>query len=220
VASKRSRNYALVTNGVELEHFSLKLERNEAPPELEPILRQGKPIIGYFGSLAQWFDYELVIELAKRRDYEVVLIGYDYDGSMKRYGLDRRKNLRVIGPIPYQRLPRYAHWFDVSMIPFRLNEITESTSPIKLFEYMALGHPIVSTGLPECRKYRSVLIGESTEGFLGAVDRALGLRSDAEYCATLRREALENTWQAKAEQIDHLLGGSASQEKPAGKAVG
>jgi hypothetical protein len=205
VASKRKSNYALVTNGVDFDHFARKFELKDAPSELLPMIESRKPIIGYFGALAEWFDYELTLKMADERDWNIVLIGFDYDGSMRRYGLPHRQNPRVIGPIPYRDLPRYATWFDVATIPFRVNEITESTSPIKLFEYMAMGKPIVTTEMPECRKYQSVMVAQNHREFLSLVDTALGLRRDEPYLAQLKADALANTWASKAEAIASLI---------------
>ena len=206
VLRHRSRNCALVTNGVDYEHFSRSFSQEDVPIGLREIVAAGRPIIGYFGALVSWFDYELVLAAAEARpEYAIVLIGWDYDRSMDAYPLHDHANIHVLGPVPYTDLPRYACRFDVSTIPFRINEITESTSPIKLFEYMALGHPIVTTALPECRKYRSVLIGEDHAGYIDQLDQALSLRGDAAYAATLRQEALENTWEAKAGIIGELI---------------
>ncbi|MBM4379992.1 MAG: glycosyltransferase, partial [Deltaproteobacteria bacterium] len=164
------------------------------------------PVVGYFGALAKWFDYDLVRHLARARpEYRLVLIGPDYDGSLKASSVSDLSNVTCLGPIDYRLLPRYAQHFDVSTIPFVLNDITASTSPIKLFEYMALGHPIVTTNMPECRKYRSALIAHSREEFVEQVDRALALRGDESYLKVLRDEASSNTWKSKAEEISRLL---------------
>lgn len=206
VQAHRSGNYALVTNGVEYDHFARSFDSSEMPDALRPIVGSGRKIIGYFGALASWFDYELVLKVVRERpDYEVVLIGFDYDGSSAPYRLDREPHVHLLGPVSYLDLPRYACWFDVATIPFLINEITESTSPIKLFEYMALGKPIVTTAMPECRKYRSVLVAESHDEFIALLDRALDLRSDGSYAELLKADALANTWQAKAETIAGLI---------------
>ena len=206
VESVRDSNYGLVTNGVEYEHFARARAGLPVPPELQALTKSKRPVIGYFGALAKWFDYEMVRRLARERpNYDILLIGFDYDGSLREARLGQHKNVKVIGPINYRQLPRYAQLFDVSTIPFVINDITESTSPIKLFEYMALGRPIVTSAMPECRKYDSCLIAESAADFVAQVDAALRLKTDASYLTTLRREAEANTWQSKAHEISKLL---------------
>jgi len=206
VKRRRKKNYVLVTNGVEYEHFTIKREESELPPVIAPVMRKRKPVIGYFGALAKWVDYGLVVALAEARpEYEILLIGWDYDRSIRKWALDKHDNITVLGPVNYEILPTYACWFDVSIIPFRINAVTESTSPIKLFEYMALGHPIVTTDLPESRKYHSVLIGRSEIEFIESIDMALSMREKESYLSVLRKEAMENTWQEKARQVATLI---------------
>ena len=98
-------------------------------------------------------------------------------------------------------MQNYAAKMDVLTIPFLINEITKATSPVKLFEYMALNKPIVTTDMDECRKYQSVLIGHDHKEFEAKLDEALGKRSDKAYIELLDREALENTWEEKAKAI-------------------
>lgn len=199
---RKNVNLELITNGVEYNHFASKLER--CP--IQEIVDKKKPIIGYFGALAKWFDYELVEELAKQRsEYEILLIGWKYDESIKSSSIEKYSNITVIGPIEYSILPRYAQFFDVSTIPFKINEITESTSPIKLFEYMALGKPIVTTAMPECKLYKSVLIAKDKVDFIHKIDESLKLREQKDYLKILKEEALENTWESKAKHIINLL---------------
>jgi hypothetical protein len=217
VAAHRQNRFALVTNGVDINHFSQSFDSRDIPESLQPLVNKKKPIIGYFGSLATWFDYELTIELAlSRKEYEILLIGYNYDNSLHRYNLKKYSNITLLDPVDYQILPRYAHVFDVAMIPFRLNSITEATSPIKLFEYMAMNCPVVTTDMPECRKYRSVLIGKSPQAFIQMVDKALTLKDDSAYLRLLKQEALENSWDKKVEQMLQLIDqskGYAQQKK-------
>ncbi|MGE7950638.1 glycosyltransferase [Lysinibacillus xylanilyticus] len=205
VKSHRSKNYKLVTNGVDFNHFN-KNQNNAIPNEIRDLVEKKRPIIGYFGAFASWFDYELVLKLAvERPDYEILLIGWDYDKSIVKYNLDKVPNITVIGPIDYSILPDYSKWFDVSTIPFKINEVTESTSPVKLFEYMAMGKPIVTTNMKECRKYKSVLIAKNSEQFIGQIDRALQLENDKKYLKLIKEEAMINTWKEKAQEILYVL---------------
>ena len=64
------------------------------------------------------------------------------------------------------------------IIPFKINNITEATSPVKIFEYMALNKPIVITDLKECRNYKSVFLSKSYDEFLDNLDLALKKKND------------------------------------------
>ena len=205
VAKYRKKNFRLVTNGVVYEHFN-NIEKI-VPKEMEGVVKEGKPIIGYYGALASWFDYELVKGVAKlKRDWNIVLIGWDYDGSLSKSGLNKIKNIHIINSVPYEKLPTYAQWFDVCTIPFILNEITESTSPVKLFEYMALGKPIVTTAMPECKKYISVIIGKNDPNdFVKRIEEGLMDKGNEKYLDILKKEALENTWKEKAGELSKII---------------
>ncbi len=208
VKKYRKRNFKLITNGVDYEHFSLakKFDFKDLPPPIQNVVRKNKNIVGYFGALASWFDYELIIKLSEERpDLEIVLFGYNYDNSFKKYKLSEHENITIYGPVNYNILPSYATFFDVAMIPFVINEITESTSPIKLFEYMALGKPIVTTDLPECRKYKQVLVAKDHADFIKKIDEAIELRNDRSYIRSLKEEARKNSWEKRAKEIVDMI---------------
>lgn len=197
-------NVAMITNGVQYDHWQYRSD--EVPEKLKDIVSKGNPIIGYFGALAKWFDYELLKKVAKERpNYEIVLIGFLYDNSFKDSKIDELENVHYLGIVDYKELNQYSQYFRISTIPFLLNDITESTSPVKLFEYMAMGHPIVTTDMRECRKYKSVLIGKSHEDFIEKLDFALTLDKKDEYYNYLKEEALANTWREKAAILDRLI---------------
>ena len=197
-------NVAMITNGVQYDHWQYRSD--EVPEKLKDIVSKGNPIIGYFGALAKWFDYELLKKVAKERpNYDIVLIGFLYDNSFKDSKIDELENVHYLGIVDYKELNQYSQYFTISTIPFLLNDITESTSPVKLFEYMAMGHPIVTTDMRECRKYKSVLIGKSHEDFIEKLDFALTLDKKDEYYNYLKEEALSNTWREKAAILDRLI---------------
>lgn len=191
---------SLITNGVDVRHFRSTTDIGKK------LVKSNKKIIGYFGAIASWFDFELIQKLAKERpDYEIILIGSVYGKGIDIKFVKQLENVLFLGAIDYNILPQYAKEFDVSIIPFKINDITNSTSPIKLFEYMALGKPIVTTAMPECRMYKSVMVAETHEDFINRIDEALKIKDDIDYIKTLKREADENTWFKKAQDIIELI---------------
>lgn len=190
-------------NGVDYPHFSRFRDNLDATPpqDLKQILRRGQPIIGYHGALARWFDYDLLKNIASGRvDLSFVLIGPDYDGTLPA-DLVALSNVDWLGVKSYDELPQYLRWFDVAMIPFLLNNITHATSPLKLFECMAAGKPIVVTPMQESTRYDGVLVGGYPEDFSQKIDQALRLRDDAEYMRLIDQIAKQNSWNTRGQQI-------------------
>ena len=206
VISKRgTKRLAYSSNGVDYGFFQ-KFEENFAFDDaFRQILSRGKPVVCYYGALATWFDYDLVKKIAATGKYSVVLFGIKYDESFDENLPEPVEDLYFLGPRDYHVLKYYARACDVLMIPFRITDITRSTNPVKVFEYMALHKPIVTTDMNECHKYQSILIGESHEDFLHKLERAMSLRQDPEYLALLDREARENDWSYKARAIIDMI---------------
>lgn len=200
-----NENNILAPNAVNLEDF--KNHGHEIGEKIQPIVNKRKPIIGYYGALAKWFDYKLIEQLAKEReDYEIVLIGMDYDGSYDKSNLKDYSNISYLGMIDYKDLINYSRYFDVCIVPFIKNDITDSTSPLKIFEYMALEKPIVTTDINECKNYESCLVSKDYDEFIKNIDKALKLEvNDKEYFSILRRESEENTWNNRAELIKEAI---------------
>jgi|WetSurMetagenome_2_1015567.scaffolds.fasta_scaffold05925_4 glycosyltransferase involved in cell wall biosynthesis len=195
-------------NGVDYDHFARTREKTVAAPPapLLPVVSAGKPIIGYYGALACWFDYGLLRAVAvQRKDLSFVLIGPNYDNSFLRSGLSRLPNVTWLGVQPYADLPNFLRYFDVATIPFHLNKITHATSPLKLFEYMAGGKPVVATAMHETMRYEGVLVAKGANEFSSKLDEALKLAAEPEYLAVIDRVARENTWNARAVTILQAL---------------
>lgn len=185
--------------------------RFDDPPTPNPALNDkkfrrltssGRPIAGYYGALARWFDYELLARTAEiLTDWNFVLIGPDHDGSIEQSGLSRHDNVVWLGPRDYQALPGYLHLFDVAMIPFRINDITVATSPLKLFEYFAGGRAVVATAMPECMAFPEVFVADTAEEFATRLVEAKRIAKDPAFLARLAALAGENTWRARAQAV-------------------
>jgi glycosyltransferase involved in cell wall biosynthesis len=204
LAQQRS-DAVLCPNGVDTEHFarfSSSTSDFVIPADMQAIVSESKPIIGYYGALAEWFDYELVKHAARALpDYWFVLIGPDYDFSIERSGITDLPNISWLGPKAYAELPSYLHMFDVATIPFKTSEALQAVSPIKLFEYMAGQRPIVTTDLLECRKYSVVAIARTPDEWVAKLQEARARRFDPSFQAALRATAEQNTWRQRAKTI-------------------
>ena len=188
-------------NAGDYAHFSRSASAPPAPEAAERAARF-RFTLGYYGALASWFDYALIAAAADARpEWLFLLVGMDYDGSLPKSGLLARQNVLWIPPQPYARLPSFLRLFDLALIPFVLNEITRSTSPVKLVEYMAAEKPILCSRMPECLRYGCVETYADAEDFLKKAEALLKRRDDPALKAALRKEALENTWEARADEI-------------------
>ena len=197
------KNVILSSNGVDLKHF--QNVSNEKIPKMEELKKKYDLIVGYYGALASWFDYKLVMDLAKENPHiAFVLIGIKYDTSFDESGIDGINNIYYLGPVNYEKLPSYAKYFDIAWIPFVINEITLATNPIKVFEYMALNKLIITSPMPECKKYKSVFIAESKDDYNKIFKDYKKLKTK-EYEKILLKEAIENSWENKERDIVDLL---------------
>lgn len=199
-----NKNLGFSSNGVDYEFFENFDEDYEFEPEFQAILDKKKPIVMYYGALAKWFDYELIKKIAKTNKYSIVLFGIKYDGSYDE-NISDEENIYFMGSRDYKVLKNYAKKSDILTIPFLINDITKATSPVKIFEYMALHKPIVITDLQECRQYKSVLIAKTHTEFLKKLDEASKLINDKKYIKILDKEAKENDWSHKADAIIELI---------------
>lgn len=204
-AANLATNPILSPNAGDYEFFA-KTDTYEINPLIRDLIKPYKCVIGYYGALASWFDYGLIKTVAKQHpEWLFLLVGVDYDGTIHKNGLEDFDNIVYIPPQPYTELPTFLKAFDVASIPFVINEITLSTSPVKLFEYMAGGKPIIASKMPECLKYESVKTYSSAEEFCQIIEAYQAMKNDDAYWNLLKKDALDNTWDARTDEILQAL---------------
>lgn len=159
-------------------------------------------VLGYYGCLAEWFDYDLILEVARwNPQWCFALVGYCFDGTVSKLQGTGLENILLFPAQPYQNLPAFVAGFDIQIIPFVINDITQATSPVKLFEYMASGKPILVSPLPECLQYKSVTVYRDADDFIQKVNQLLVKQKEMSYLELMDQEARANTWEARVKEI-------------------
>jgi glycosyltransferase involved in cell wall biosynthesis len=134
----------------------------------------------------------------------LVLVGPDHLSTSDQRRLDACGNVHRIGPIPYDQVPDYMRAFDVSIVPHLVTPFTESLNPIKLWEYLAAGKPIVSTNVAGFRNYPShVRIAANAEEFLREVAGALS--EDSDRAEARQSEARANSWDSRISEVMRVI---------------
>jgi len=134
----------LLPNGVNFRDF--QREKYILPKEYNGI--GNKPIIVYIGSIGEMLDFELIDYITRKlQDYYFIFIGKD-TGLLEKIN-SRRNNVLLLGKKEYKKLPDYLYYSTVGIIPFKINELTNSIYPVKLNEYFACGLPVVTTAFQE-----------------------------------------------------------------------
>ena len=169
-------------------------------------MNQKLPIVGYYGALAPWLDYELISQAAKNNPkMNFVLIGVNYQNALSK--LDTSiKNIYYLGPKNYTELPKYSSFFDCAIIPFSTGRIAKGTSPVKLFEYMAMGLPVVGTkDLKECEGYDYVYLAQDYDEFSKYIEQGIEEHKKEETREKLLEQGKQNSWQSRANDIKNAL---------------
>jgi glycosyltransferase involved in cell wall biosynthesis len=192
---RSGRGYYL-PQGVNFKHF--------ASPQPEPLDLRGlpRPIIGFAGGVTSPMDFALVERVARANPgASIVLVGPVGEDSPR----FEAPNIHVLGRRPYQSLPAYVQTFDVGLIPYMLNAHSIAVDPLKLLEYLAAGVPVVTTDLPEVRKYaEAVLIGRSHDEFDAAVTRAVR-QGRTEKGPEAQSFARQHGWDRRADRLLQIL---------------
>lgn len=144
------KNVFLVPNGVE---YSLYQSWNgQSPAFLKDIPH---PVIGYMGALKEWFDVDFILVLAKAfPDVHIVLAGPSSSAFTAQFS--RHPRIHFPGSIPPNEVPSWIGTFDVCLIPFLQNDLTLHISPLKFFEYCAMGKPCVSIPIHQLEQYSHI----------------------------------------------------------------
>lgn len=193
----------LVRNGADTRKFTPKVWG--IPADLKRIKNTHSLLVGFHGSLQSWLDYPLIRDIALARPrWAIVLLGPELFPESICHGIP---NVYFLGSRNYELLPAYVKNFDVGIIPFQVREMTNSANPIKMYEYLAVGVPVVATPIRECLKLAPYIrtAGDSA-GFISQIEAVVKAKPQekASYCQI----ASQNSWTSRVKDILAILGES------------
>lgn len=166
-----------------------------------PIVR-GTPTVVYVGALwGEWVDVALIADLARVRPHaEIHLIGPPGTRA-----LPEAPNVHVHGARPRAEIPGFLAAADVAIVPFVASRLSAAVSPLKVFEYLAMDRPVVSTELPDLRAVPGVTLAPDAASFVAAVERASRepFPRDA-----VQRFLADHTWERRVDRLLELTRGA------------
>jgi glycosyltransferase involved in cell wall biosynthesis len=195
-----AQNLHLIPNGVDCEHYRCVLEGDGPLPE--ETVPWEHPVLGYTGTIhPDRVDVALLEQLAKQMDTGcIALVGPSHLSETDTVRLEATRRVAFTGAVPYFRVAEYMRAFDVCIAPHVVTEFTESLNPIKLWEYLACGKPIVATPVAGFRDFpQFVRIAGTAAEFLAAAGAALF--EPHEESALRRREAQNHSWTQRVDAI-------------------
>jgi glycosyltransferase involved in cell wall biosynthesis len=199
-----ARRVVLMTNVADVEHFRPARDLEE-PAALAEVPR---PRLVFAGAVAaKKLDVELLLELSRRRrDWSLVMVGPVGEGDPRGDlgPLAEAPNVHLAGEQPFAELPAWLGAADVGLIPYALNPYTAAVFPMKVYEYLAAGLPVVSTPLPSLTAVEGIELAAGPVAFEQAVERALGDDTDA---TRARRQALAeaHSWERRLDEVGRLV---------------
>lgn len=159
----------------------------------------------YIGTISEWFDFDLVISALQRyKDINIVLYG-----PIRMANPPQHDRLIYAGSIGHDKVLGLMNKAKALIMPFVVNELILSVNPVKLYEYIYSGKPIISVRYPETEKFGDyVCLYNNNEEFYSFIEEVIGGASKRDLPA-MRKFSLDNTWRARCNDIKNILEGHA-----------
>jgi glycosyltransferase involved in cell wall biosynthesis len=195
--SAQARRHVYLPNGADCKHF---VPREPRPHATKPTT----PVVGYVGALADWFDAQLVRAAAEAHPKcHFELIGMSSGADLR--PLAHLGNVTLAGEMPYDDVAAALQRFDVAIIPFKINQLTKASNPVKVYEYLAAGRPVVSVRLPELERFAGlVYLASDPDAFVRLIGVAIAENDPVREQARIEL-ARANDWSFRVAVLDEEI---------------
>jgi glycosyltransferase involved in cell wall biosynthesis len=198
-------NTYLVPNGVNHQAYAIALDDPYLPHDLQGIK---PPRLGYSGLISEKLNLDMLKELAQENpEWSLVFLGKVRVSQQAETWrtLLAMPNVHHLGPVEWSQVPHYVKGFQVGLMPYVQDRHAQHISPMKLYDYLAAGLPVVSVDIPAAREFdQHIHLADNPRNFAQAVRAALA-DTAPERRRARRSIAAQHTWEARAEQVSDLI---------------
>jgi len=196
------KSCALIPNGFSTANFPETRTRDNTPCPEDLLRGDEKTVIYWGGIIHHWIDWTLMLAVVDRHpEWAFNFIGPNMESGRSNAEveqLETRPNVRFLGSRKVSELQAYGLWADAGIIHFKVNPLTSAVNPVKAYEYLACGLPIVSTPMPELNKFPNTVQANGVDAFDAALIKALQTPPNL---SASRAFLAQNSWQSRADQF-------------------
>jgi glycosyltransferase involved in cell wall biosynthesis len=192
-------NTYMLRNAADISHFNRALDDKLKIPEDAAAIK--RPVIGFIGRIKEWIDLDLIAGIARKKpEWSILMVGpVEIDADITR--VKHLPNIYLVGAKSKEELPGYLKKFDVCLNPFRPGRLSTAVNPLKFYEYLASGKPIVSTPMPEMEIFADLIeIGHDLDSMIAAIEKAL--QDTPEEMKKRLDAAREHSWENRVKEMD------------------
>lgn len=205
---RHTKNIHLVLNAGDVELYQSPITKEAKEEASKALAHIPRPILGSVGALDSYkYDFELLITVATENPtWQFVFVGspiVEQKTSALRT-LRKLPNVHMIGSVPRKHVPAYVSYFDVCLIPYKNNTYNEASFPLKFWEFMATGKPVVASGVPELEEYEPLIsYADTPKEFSQDIDSIL--KNNAKENPKRIALAKQHGWEERARELKKLL---------------
>jgi teichuronic acid biosynthesis glycosyltransferase TuaH len=205
ISTYSKNNITIVNNGVDIklfqDYYMKDKSKIHSPLEIVP----NRKIVGYFGTVMEWFDVDLLILLAKNMpNIDFIIIG-PIENKQIFKASELHHNIKLIGFKKFDELPPYLYHFDVCIMPFIVNDLIRSVNPVKIYEYLSMGKPVVMPYYNEVSIFsKYVYFSNNSHEFLEKIELALYENNPILITERINFAKL-NSWESRVHKIEEII---------------